>query len=330
MNKRDTLLALLALSTIPLAARAQQRGKLWRIVVLTSSKPDETPESDAYGMAFVAEMATAGFTFGTDYTLEVRSLDVYERLPAQANEPATQNADIIIPVSPLSAAIARRATRTIPIVCVAVHDPVGMGYAASLARPGGNLTGLVTFYAELIPKQLELVKSILRKKASRVAMLENSKVIGAGPDITQKIQEAAQTLGIRLQVVPVDSPAQLPQAFAAMKRERADAFITVADEMFYLERRQLAELALKQRLPSLFATRENVEAGGLMSYGEDSLEKFAQAAKFVSKIMKGAKPGDLPIEQPTKFQLTINRKTAKAIKLAIPQELLLRADRLID
>ena len=327
MNKRDTLLALLALGIAPIAAKEQ--GKLWRIVVLTSSKPDAKPESDAYGMAFVTEMATAGFTFGTDYTLEVRSLDDYQRLSPQANEPAIQNGDIIIPVSPLSAAFARRATKTIPIVCVAVHDPVGMGYAASLARPGGNLTGLVTFYAELIPKQLELVKSIL-PKASRVAMLENAKVVGVDPAFTQKVREAAQTLGIRLQVVPVDSPEKLPQAFASMKRERADAFITVADEMFYLERRQVSELALKQRLPSLFATRENVEAGGLMSYGEDALEKFAQAAKYVSKIMKGAKPGDLPIEQPTKFQLTINRKTAKALKLTIPGDLVLRADRLIE
>jgi putative ABC transport system substrate-binding protein len=204
-----------------------------------------------------------------------------------------------------------------------------MGYAVSLARPGGNLTGLVTFYAELIPKQLELVKSLL-PKASRIAMLENSKVVGAVPAFDLKIREAAQTLGIRLQTVPIDSPEQLPQAFAAMKRERADALIAVADEMFYVERRLIAELALKQRLPAIFATRENVEAGGLMSYGEDALEKFAQAAKYVSKIMKGARPGDLPIEQPTKFQLTINRKTAKALKLTIPQDLILRADRLIE
>jgi len=326
MNRRDTLIALLALGTAPIAAKAQ--AKLRRIVVLTSSKPEANPASDAYGMAFVAEMATAGFSFGSDYTFEVRALGDYERLP-QASELATQNADLIVPLSPLAAAFAYKATKTIPIVCVAVHDPVGMGYAASLARPGGNLTGLATFYAELIPKQLELVRSLL-PRASRVAMLENARLVGADPAFSRKIEEAAQTLGIRLYAVPVESVERLPKAFATMKRERADAFITVADEMFYLERRQIAELALKQRLPSFFATRENVEAGGLLSYGEDALEKFARAATYVSKIMKGAKPGDLPIEQPTKFQLTINRKTAKAIKLAVPQELLLRADRLID
>lgn len=328
MNRRNALLVLLAFGTAPIAAKAQQQVKSRRIVILTSSKLDTKAEEDAFAIAFVAEMASAGFAMGSDYLVEVRALDDYERLP-QGSELAVQNADIIIPVSPLATAFAHKATRTIPIVCVAVHDPVGMGYAASLARPGGNLTGVATFYAELIPKQLELVKSLL-PKASRIAMLANSRIVGTDPAFSQKIRGAAQTLGIRLQEVPVSSPEQLAQAFGAMKRERADALIAVADEMFYVERRQIAELALRQKLPTLFATRENVEAGGLMSYGEDSLEKFAQAAKYVSKIMKGSKPGDLPIEQPTKFQLTINRKTAKALKLIIQQELILRADRLID
>ena len=321
MDRRDSLLALLALAVAPLAGFAQQPGKIWRIVVLTTTSSGlKSGESDAYGAAFVAEMQAAGLTFGVDYVIELRSLDDYEL--------TLLNADIIIPVSPLAVSVAHKASKTIPIVCIGVHDPVGMGLAASLARPGGNLTGLATFYADLVPKHLELLKSIV-PKLSRVALLANAKVVGDSA-FAKKLREAAQLLGIRLQLVTVDSTEQLPQAFAAMRRERAGAMITLADSMFFRERRRLAELALKHRLPSLFPNRENVQAGGLVSYGEDFVEMFAQSAKYVSKIMRGAKPGDLPIEQPTRFYLTINRKTAKALRLSLSQELLLRADQVVE
>jgi putative ABC transport system substrate-binding protein len=203
--------------------------------------------------------------------------------------------------------------------------------AASLARPGGNLTGLATFYADLIPKHLELLKAIA-PKVSRVALLASA---GAEKDarkdtpLERMIRNVAQKLGMHMQIVPVESAAQIPRAFAAMVHERAGAFITIADAMLARERLQIAELALKHRLPSFFANREHVQAGGLASYGEDFVEMFGQAAKFASKIMRGARPGDLPIEQPTRFHLVINRKTALALKLAIPQELLLRADEVI-
>lgn len=329
IRRRQFLLATGVLLAAPLASFAQKVGKVWRIVFLTTSRPDSKPgEADAYSSAFLREMQDAGHTFGVDYVIELRSLDDYERLPAKASEQILLNADILIPVSPTAVDVAYKGTKTVPIVCIGVHDPVGLGLAASLARPGGNLTGLATFYADLIPKHLELLKSIV-PKVSRVAVLINAKVLR---DIAtdKKVFAAAQLLGIRLQTVSIDSTVQLPQAFAAMTRDRVGALIVLADAMFVREGRQLAELALKHRLPSLFATRENVQAGGLVSYGEDFVEMFARSARYVSKIMKGAKPGDLPIEQPTKFQLTINRRTAKALKLTIPQELLVRADEMIE
>jgi putative ABC transport system substrate-binding protein len=333
MNARRDFLITLGAGALaaPLASFAQQQRKVWRIAFLTPTTSESKPgEPSAHGAAFVSEMQTAGYSYGVDYVIEVRSADGdYERLPALASELVRQNIDIIIPLSPIAVSAAHKASKTVPIVCIGAHDPVGLGLAASLARPGGNLTGLATFYADLIPKHLELLKSIV-PRASRVAILAVAAIRGMDPRSEKKVLEAAQKLGLRLQIVPVESAEQLPRAFAAMTSERAGGFIAVADAMFTRERRQVAELALKHRLPSLFANKENVQAGGLVSYGEDYVELFAQAAKYVSKIMKGAKPGDLPIEQPTKFYLAINRKTAGALKLAIPQELLLRADEVIE
>lgn len=332
MNSRRRLLVALGAGVlvVPLLSFAQKQGKVWRIVFLTPNRPESTPgDADAYSTAFLREMQAAGHTFGGDYVVELRSADGdYERLPALTRELVRLNADIILPVSPIAVNAAHHASKTVPIVCIGAHDPVGLGLATSLARPGGNLTGLATFYANIIPKHLELLKSIA-PKASRVAILGNAKAMVEDTTVEKAVREAAQLLGIRLQIVNIDSAEQLPRAFAAMVRERAGGFITIADVMFNRERRRIAELALKHRLPSIFADRESAQAGGLMSYGEDFVEMFAQAAKYVSKIMKGAKPGELPIEQPTKFHLAINRKTASALKLPIPRELLLRADEVI-
>jgi len=330
MRRRQFLLTTGALLAAPLASFAQKQAKVWRIGILSPTADEsKTGEPSAYAAAFIGEMQAAGYAYGVDYVIEGFSADGdYERLPALANELVRRKVDIIVPLSPIAVSAARKASNTVPIVFVAAHDPVGSGMAASLARPGGNLTGLATFYADLIPKHLELLKSIV-PKVSRVAFLANTKG-GKDPKIEQKIRDAAQKLGMHLQIVLVDSAEQIPRAFAAMTRERAGGFIAIADAIFFQERRQLAELALKHRLPSFFANRENVQAGGLASYGEDFIDLFAQAAKYVSKIMKGAKPGDLPIEQPTKFHLAISRATARALKLTIPQELLLRADEVIE
>jgi putative ABC transport system substrate-binding protein len=335
MNRRRNFLVALGAGALaaPFAGFAQQKGKVWRIAFLTPAASESMPgEPSPYAMAFLNAMQAAGHTFGVDYTIEVRSADGdYERLPALANELARQNADIIMPVSPVAISAAHKASKTVPIVCVGAHDPVGLGMAASLARPGGNVTGVATFYADLIPKHLELFKAIV-PKASSVAFLASA---GAEKDVPKNlplekaVRDIVQKLGMHLQVVPIESADALPRAFAAMTRERAGGFIAIADAIFFSARQQIAELALKHRLPSFFANKENVQAGGLLSYGEDFVEMFAQAARYASKIMKGAKPGDLPIEQPTKFELFINGKTAKALKLVIPQELLLRADEVI-
>lgn len=310
---------------MPLDAFAQKPGKVWRIGVLAPASAAKPGEISAHGAAFVGAMEAAGQVFERDYLMEVRSAEGdYQRLPALASELVRLNVDILLAVTPVAVSAAQQASKTIPIVCIGALDPVGLGFAASLARPGGNLTGLATFYADLIPKHLELLKSVA-PKMSRVAIFAHAQG-GRDASVEQAVADAAKQMNVRLQLVAIDSAKQIPEAFAAMKRERAGGFIAVADAMFVRERQQIAELALKHRLPSLFANRENVHAGGLMSYGEDFVELFAQAARYVGKIMKGAKPGDLPIEQPTKFQLTINRKTAAALKLAIPQEILLRAD----
>lgn len=333
--RRDFLIALGAGAlAAPLAGFAQQQRKVWRIAFLTPAVAESNPgEPSPYGAAFIGGMQAAGHNFGVDYVMEVRSAEGdYERLQALAKELVRLNFDIIIPVSPIAVSAAHKASKTVPIVCVGAHDPVGLGLAASLARPGGNLTGLATFYADLIPKHLELLKSIV-PKASRVAFLASAGVEKDAPKdmpLEKAVRGVVQKLGMRLQIVTVEGAEELPRAFAAMTRERASGFITLADASFLRERLQIAELALKHRLPSLFASKENVQAGGLLSYGEDFIEMFAQAAKYVSKIMKGAKPGDLPIEQPTKFHLAINRKTAAALKLTIPPELLLRADEVIE
>jgi len=341
-RRRQLLVAAAAILALPRAGYAQQPDKVWRIGFLVPSMLDPAPggsdpyapdvnpaKPDPYAAAFMREMKAAGQSYRVNYVVMLRSAaGEYERLPELAQELLRLKVDIIVPVTPVAVSAARGASKTVPIVFIAAHDPVGAGMAASLARPGGNLTGLATFYGDLIPKHLELVKAVL-PKASRVAILAPVE-LGAVSKLEQKIRDAALKLGLRLQVLPVDSVEQLPRAFADMTRERADAFVAVADAIFHRERRQIANLAQKHQLPSFFAIRENVEAGGLLSYGEDAVELFAQAAKYVSKIMKGAKPGDLPIEQPTKFHLAINVRTARALKLNLPQELLLRADEVIE
>lgn len=314
----------------PFASFAQQPGKIWRIGFLVPTDSGSNAGGiSAYGAAFVQEMQAAGHVVGADYAIEVSSAKGdYERLPALAAEMVRLNVDILIPVSPIAVRAAHMATTTVPIVCIGAHDPVGAKMAASLARPGGNLTGLASFYGHLIPKHLELVKSIV-PKISRVAILANVG-LKADPVALEKVMEEGRKMGLHLQHVRGITQEELTGAFAAMKRDRAGAFIGVADAAIVRERQLIAGLALKNRLPSFFATRENVQAGGLASYGENFIEMFTQAAKYVSKIMKGAKPGDLPIEQPSKFSLAINLKTAKALGLKIPQSVLVRADEVIE
>jgi putative ABC transport system substrate-binding protein len=223
---------------------------------------------------------------------------------------------------------AQQATRTIPIVMSVVIDPLGSGLVASLARPGGNVTGLTIMASDLVGKQLELLKEVV-PKVSRVALLWNPANPGSAPQL-REAEASARVLGVRLQTLEARDPQEIDSAFAAMTRERAGALLILPDAIFGNQRRQIAELAAKRRLPSLLGVGEYAEAGGLMTYSANNLDLERRAATFVDKILKGAKPADLPIEQPSKFELSINLKTAKALGLTIPPSLLRRADEVIQ
>ncbi len=238
--------------------------------------------------------------------------------------------DILVTHSTPGAAAGKNATDTIPIVMIAVGDPVGLGLIASLARPAGNATGLSFSIVglEMIGKQLELLKETV-PRIRRVAILSNA-ANPTKPLAIRDVNVAARSLGVQLQLLEARGPNEFDSAFAAMARERVGALLVVADSMFVFHRIRLADLAARSRLPAVYGWREHVEAGGLMSYAPNALDLFRRAAIYVDKILKGAKPAELPVEQPTKFELIINLKTAKALGLRIPQPLLQRADQVIE
>jgi putative ABC transport system substrate-binding protein len=252
-----------------------------------------------------------------------------DRLPDLAAELVRLKVDIIVAVQTQATVAAKNATGTIPIVMVAATDPVGQGLIASLARPGGNVTGLsFTVGVDTVGKGLELLKETV-PKVRRVAILSNPANQAQALGI-RNAQVAAGSLGVQLQLLEARGPSEFDGAFAAMAKERVEALLVVADTMFYLHRARLAELAAKRHLPAAHGYRENVEAGGLMSYGPSLPDNYRRAARVVDKILKGAKPADLPVEQPTKFELVLNLKAAKALGLTFPQSLLLRADQVIE
>jgi len=250
-----------------------------------------------------------------------------ERLPDLAADLVRLKVDVIVTGSTPGARAAKQATTKIPIIAVVVGDPVGTGLVASLARPGGNLTGLSDITVDLSAKRLELLKEVA-PTASRVAVLWNP-THPTNPLQLRETQVAAQALGLTLQPVVVGSSDELERAFAAMMRERASALLVLAETLTLLHRRRLADLAAKNRLPAMYPFREQAEAGGLMSYGPSIPDMYRRAAVYVDKILKGAKPADLPVEQPTRFELVINLKTAKALRLTIPPSVLIRAEEVI-
>ena len=328
LTRRSMLIAAGAQALALRCAQAQQGRKVWRLGFLTPSLPYRPGEPNIYGQAFAQALQAQGFAYGVDYTAESRSAEGDpSRLPSLAAELA-KSVDILLPITNGAALAAQKATSTLPIVFLGVHDPVGGGLVASLAKPGANLTGLASFHGELIPKHIELLRAIA-PRAKRVSIL-SPEIPARYGDVAKRAQAAATTNGMQLQFLDTVTEDTIERTFATMARERVDAFVAASDAHHLALRQRIAELALRQRLPSLFALRENVEAGGLMSYGESSTGLFGHAAKYVARIFKGAKPGDLPVEQPTVFHLAINRSTAKALGIAIPQDLLLRADELID
>src|SRR5262252_7564628 len=310
----------------PLAAKAQQAGTVPRVGILLLSDASKQSIGDPFREA----LRELGYVDGRTIAIEYRSAEgKEERFPALASELFHLRVDVIFATVAAAVRAAQRATTSIPIVAV-VNDPVGAGFVASVARPGGNVTGLSMMSPEVVGKQLELLRQVV-PKVSRVAVLANPANPGSAPQL-RHAEVAAKALGMRLQYLEARSPSEINSAFAAITKECAGALIVLLDPTLArrAQRERIAELAARSRLPTMFALKLHVDAGGLMSYGADIFYLYRRTAIYVDKILKGAKPADLPVEQPTKFELIINLKTAKAIGLTIPPSLLARADEVIQ
>jgi len=282
--------------------------------------------------AFLQGLRDLGYVEGRNLVIEHRYAgDKFERLPALASELVALKVDIIVASSTPAALAAKQATQALPIVFAAAGDPVASGLVASLARPGGNVTGSAVLAPELVSKCLELPKQAV-PGVSHVAVLWHPGGHGERTEksILKGAEVAGRALGIRPQVFEARGPADFDRAFSEMTRARVGALTVLPSPMLNNERRRLVDLAAKNRLPAVYPLREFVDVGGLMSYGPSLADLFRRAATYVDKILKGAKPADLPVEQPTKFELVINLKTAKALGLTVPQSLLLRADEVIQ
>ncbi len=310
----------------PLAAEAQQAGTR-RIGLLETSSP--SPARVLLWETLRQRLRELGYLEGQNIAFESRFGEGKpDRLSSLAAELVGLKVEVIVTSGTPASLAAKQATRTIPIVMAQLADPVGAGLVASLARPGGNVTGLTTQDADLGGKRLELLLQVV-PRVSRLALLIDEASPGTVL-IAKGTQAAARSAGVQLQSLGVRGPGELDRAFSAMKEGQAGALIVESSSMLFTSRTRLADLALKNRLPTVFAQREYAEAGGLMAYAADFSDLFRRAATFVDKILKGAKPADLPIEQPTKFDFVINLKTAKALGLTIPPSLMLRADEVIQ
>jgi putative ABC transport system substrate-binding protein len=309
----------------PLATDAQQPLKIPRIGLLRSGSP-----ADPYVEAFRQGLRALGYVEGQNLIIEYRYAEgKLDRLSELAAELVRLKVDIIITSGEASIRAAKRTTRTIPIVMANSGDPVESGLVASLAQPGGNITGLSALSPELSGKALELLKETF-PKLSRVAVLWNPANAAKVLDFRES-QVAAKALGVQLQSLEVRSPDDFDRAFGAAMRERAEALSVRADAVVtVVHRKRIVDLTAKNRLPAIYELTEFVDAGGLMSYGPSVSDNFRRAATYVDKILKGAKPADLPVEQPTKFELVVNLKTAKALGLTMPQSILLRADQVLQ
>jgi putative ABC transport system substrate-binding protein len=335
MCRRKFIASGTAFLAAPVAAEAQQAAKVPRIGVLWGT----LTASPHLREAFRQELRARGYVEGRNVVIEYRDAEgQIERLPALAAELTALKVDVIVAASTPQALAVKHATRTIPIVFVA-GDPGASGLVTSLARPSGNLTGVSTLAPELVSKSLELLTQAV-PGVSRIAVLWQPGAVSerAGKDAfsekekddMERAETAARALEVQLQFVAARSPEDFDKAFSEMSRARANALAVLPYATFVRDRRRLIDLAAKTRLPAVYAFRESVDAGGLMSYGADLANSFRRAAAYVDQILKGAKPADLPIEQPTKFELVINLKTAKALGLTIPPSLLLRADHVIE
>src|SRR5262245_31858822 len=312
----------IGLVATPPDSHAQPAGKVYRIGWLANDV--YTPGDEAFRQG----LRDLGWVEGRNVVIESRFVQgKASRAPELAAELVNLKVDLIVAIAG-RALVAKDATSTVPVVFVVYADPIRLGLVASFARPGGNLTGLTSIGTDLIPKRLQLLKETT-PRISRVAILVNPLRRWANLE-TARVNAAAQSLGLRLQRVEVGDPTKFERAFSDMTKDRTEALLVDNDTLFSYHRKEIADLALKHHLPTISDLREHVEAGGLMAYTVDDPDLYRRAATYVDKILKGAKPADLPVEQPTKFELVINLKTAKALGLTIPPSVLARADEVIQ
>jgi len=313
------LLAPAVLLVAPISAQAQGVTKPYRIGLLASGAPH----------LFQQSLIDLGYVEGRDFVLEVRSAEGRsERIDALASDLVRLKVDVIVAANPNAVLSAKRATATIPIVMMHTPDPVQLGFVASLSKPGGNITGVTTLSADLSVKQLGLLKEAV-PQLSRVAVLWNPNNPWH-PATVKALQSRSGSVGLQLQVLEVRGPEAFDGAFRAIAAERSQAVLVLVDPMTYFHRQRLADLAIEHRLPMMGGLSIYAEAGSLISYWADTADVYRRVASYVDRILKGAKPGDLPIEQPTKFELVANLKTAKLLGITIPQSVLLRANRMIE
>src|SRR5215831_14976333 len=328
MRRREFIALVGGAIWCPTGVRAQQQtGKVPRIGYLRLTFPSDRP---LLLDAFRQGLRELGWVEGQNIVIDYRYAEGrVDRLPGLAAELVRLKVDVIVSFGTQGVTAAKNATEQIPIVMIAVRDPVGTGLIASLARPGGNVTGVSgTAGLEMFAKQLELLKETVAK-IRRVAILSNP--TNAYHQLAiRELNVAARSLGVQLQLLEARGPNEFDGAFAAMAKERVGALLVLSDVMLNSHRTRLADLAARNRLPAVYGVRESVEVGGLMSYGPSFLDLYRRAATYVDKILKGAKPAELPVERPTKFELVISMKTAKALGLTIPQSVLLRADEVIQ
>jgi putative ABC transport system substrate-binding protein len=328
MNNRRNLLIVLGASVLaaPLGSFAQQPGKVWRIGYLSPGARPASLEAGVHGI-FLRGMRDLGYVEGKNFVIEWRFADgKYERLAGLAAELVKLKVDVIVALPSPAIRAAQQATTTIPIIMGNTSDPVGAGFVASLARPGGNITGLSNLGGEISVKHLELLMAMV-PKLSRVAVLGNPGSTTHSVHIRNAVT-AAQRTDIRIVSVEARTAEDIERGFASMPRERIDAVIVATDNFFIGQRKLIADLAVKYRLPTIHGHSAHPPAGGLMSYA--AVVDSQRVAVYVDKIFKGAKPADLPVEQPTRFELIVNRKTAKALGLTIPPEIMVRVDKVIE
>ena len=328
MKRRAFVSGLGVILTAPLTAEAQPGGSL-RVIGFFGPPPS----AGGLVQAFQDGLRSLGYVEGRNVKIEYRytdqALQGHPELFARYAAELVQLKPEIIVVSVTEAALAvKKATATIPIVTVSVPDPVEAGLVASLARPGGNVTGLSRETRDLIGKSMQLLKETLPQE-TRIGILVNA-ADPLKPAMVADVERRAQSLGVQVRVVEATVPTGLDAAFSTMRADKVGALVVLGGSAFYLDRHHIADLALENRLPSVFQNREFAEAGGLLSYAPSTTDNYRRAAFFVDKILQGARPADLPVEQPTRFELVINLKTAKALGLTIPQSLLLRADQIIE